>query len=180
MATQVGFLYMPDRCIDCWACQVACKQWHGIKAGTYARRRLEETFEGTFPQVTRSFLSKACMHCDEPACVEVCPAGALYKREEDGAVLVDQELCIACGSCGQACPYDVPQYDESKGGKMDKCDHCISLAVGASEETRCAATCVTEALMSGTVDELQAKAKEMGLTVERFDGPTAPNLFIAK
>ena len=47
---------------------------------------------------------KSCLHCDEAACVTVCPTGASYKRGEDGIVLVDEELCIGCGLCAWACP----------------------------------------------------------------------------
>lgn len=179
MSKQVGFLFMPNRCIQCWGCQVACKQWHGILAGGIARRTVEETIEGTFPNVKRTFFAKSCMHCEEPACVDACPTGALFKDEETGIVQVDKELCIGCKSCASACPFDVPQFDEKNEGKMDKCDMCSSLAVEAGGQTRCAATCPTEALMSGTMEDLEAKAKELGLTTKRYEGKTKPCVLIA-
>ncbi len=180
MASQVGFLYIPNRCIQCWACQVSCKQWHGIKAGSIARRVVVDTVEGEFPKVVRTFNSKACNHCKTPACLEACPVGAISKREDNGAVVVDQDTCIACKTCVEACPYDVPQYDAEHDNKMDKCDHCMSLNVGDGEETRCVQTCPTQALHSGTLEELKKKAEEMGLSVEPLDGQLNPSVLIAK
>ena len=67
---------------------------------------------------------KSCLHCDEAACVTVCPTGASYKRAEDGIVLVDEELCIGCGLCAWACPYGARELDADQG-VMKKCTLCI-------------------------------------------------------
>ena len=126
MAKQYGFYMDTERCIKCWACEVACKQWNGIEAGTIARRKVHEVESGTFPNVTRTFVSMSCMHCGEPACAKVCPAGAITKRGEDGIVVVDKEKCIGCHYCFFACPFGVPQYTDAG---MDKCDCCIGNGV---------------------------------------------------
>uniref|UniRef100_UPI0024307BE3 4Fe-4S dicluster domain-containing protein n=2 Tax=Adlercreutzia TaxID=447020 RepID=UPI0024307BE3 len=89
MAEQYGFYVDTSRCIKCWACVVACKQWHEIEAGTVSRRNVTETDEGTFPDVKRKFESLSCMHCENPLCMANCPQGAISKREEDGVVVVD-------------------------------------------------------------------------------------------
>ena len=67
---------------------------------------------------------KSCLHCEEPACVTVCPTGASYKRAEDGIVLVNEDLCIGCKLCSWACPYGAREFDEDVG-VMKKCTLCI-------------------------------------------------------
>ena len=67
---------------------------------------------------------RSCLHCEEPACVTVCPTGASYKRAEDGIVLVNPETCIGCKLCSWACPYGAREYDQSHG-VMKKCTLCV-------------------------------------------------------
>ena len=67
---------------------------------------------------------RSCLHCEEPACVTVCPTGASYKRAEDGIVLVNEELCIGCKLCSWACPYGAREFD-ADDGVMKKCTLCI-------------------------------------------------------
>ena len=67
---------------------------------------------------------RSCLHCEEPACVTVCPTGASYKRAEDGIVLVNAEICIGCKLCSWACPYGAREFDEIDG-IMKKCTLCI-------------------------------------------------------
>lgn len=159
MSNQLMIYADPDRCIKCWACQVACKQWHGIKADTTTRRRVIENTSGSFPDIKRVFYSLSCMHCEKPACAEVCPAGAISKREEDGIVVVDKSKCIGCHYCYFACPYGIPDYDE---GGMEKCDQCLSL--GTDDKGRptphCVQTCPTQALYYGTKEEIDAVLDE--------------------
>jgi anaerobic dimethyl sulfoxide reductase subunit B (iron-sulfur subunit) len=174
MATQYGFFVHIDRCIDCYACEVACKQWLGIKAGTAAPRRVVEITSGKFPEVTRTFISLACMHCGDPACEAVCPTGAISKRAEDGVVVVDQDKCIGCHYCFFACPFGVPQYGDA--GTMEKCDFCLDrLAEG--KEPACVATCPTQALHGGTLEELARHVGEVAAT--KLTGATQPSLLVS-
>jgi anaerobic dimethyl sulfoxide reductase subunit B (iron-sulfur subunit) len=172
---QYGFYVELDRCIKCWACVVACKQWHGIKAGAVSRRRVVEIDNGEYPDVTRTFLSFACMHCAEPACMKVCPAGAISKRSEDGIVVVDKDKCIGCHYCFFACPFGVPQYDDDG---MDKCDFCLDQNLEEGEKPRCVATCPTQALHSGTMEELSEMIAEK--TAEKLVSSTNPSVFISQ
>lgn len=177
MSKQYGFFVDTSRCIKCWACEVSCKQWNGIKAGTTKRRWVEEIDEGTFPEVNRRFVTTACNHCEDAACVAACPAGAISKRDEDGMVVVDKSLCIGCQTCTTACPYGVPDY-ESDTGKMDKCDGCVGVGRTPDEvpQPHCVATCPTKALMWGTLEELAEQATEKGGS--RVEGETNPSLFM--
>lgn len=180
MAEQYGFFVESTRCIKCWACEVACQQWHEIPADTVHRRTVQEVCEGEFPQVKRTFTSLSCMHCENPACMEACPAGAISKREEDGMVVVDQAVCIGCKTCEGACPFGVPDYRELEGGAvvMDKCDGCVSLGRSDANPPRCVNTCPTKALHFGPLDQMEALAVEKGGV--RMDGETLPSVFIAR
>jgi anaerobic dimethyl sulfoxide reductase subunit B (iron-sulfur subunit) len=169
MAKQYGFYLQTDRCVQCHACEVACKSWNGVELGIQWRR-VADFWEGKFPQVTNRTISYACMHCAQPACVQVCPAGAISKRADDGIVLVDQGKCTGCRSCAAACPFDVPQYGRT--GTMQKCDMCQD-RLQQGKQPSCAATCPGEALKFGTTDELAA------LGAERLSAATGPSFFIS-
>ena len=180
MAEQYGFFVDSTRCVKCYACEVACQQWHEIKAATVHRRTVQEECTGTFPNVKRTFTSLACMHCATPACVEGCPQGALYKREEDGLVVQDKTKCIGCKTCSTVCPFDVPDYLELEGGGflMDKCDGCLSLGRAADEPPRCVNTCPTKALHFGTLTDMAALAAEKGGA--QLEGVTGPSVYVAR
>jgi anaerobic dimethyl sulfoxide reductase subunit B (iron-sulfur subunit) len=169
MAEQYGFYFDADRCVQCRACETACKSSHDIEPGPRWRQVID-IWEGEVPQVTRNFFSLACMHCRRPACIEVCPTGAITKRAEDGIVVVDSNNCNGCQACSAACPYDVPQFGAD--GTMQKCDFCIELG----REPACAATCPAEALSYGTMEKLSRLAKANSAKI--LAGPTRPSIFV--
>jgi anaerobic dimethyl sulfoxide reductase subunit B len=154
LKTQYGFYFDSDRCIKCKSCEIACKQWKGIKANTVKLRRVEEVTTGVFPEVKRRFFSISCRHCAKAPCIEVCPTQAIVKRP-NGIVIIEQSKCIGCKVCLEACPFGIPQFGED--GLMQKCDMCPD-RIENGQVPMCAATCPTRALRWGTLEELSEYA----------------------
>ena len=151
--TQLGFGFDPARCTGCGACRVACEQSHNLPPASDWRR--VEKLPPHAGQSDLRFLSWSCMHCAEPACLSACPARAYVKRPEDGIVLHLDERCTGCRYCTWACPYGAPRYD-AETGIVTKCDFCVErLAEGLPPA--CVETCFSQALVFGTLEELEAK-----------------------
>jgi anaerobic dimethyl sulfoxide reductase subunit B (iron-sulfur subunit) len=151
---QIGFYFDQQRCTGCYACAVACKQWHGVSAGPAAWRRVQTTEEGRFPNARVAHLSLSCYHCLEPACVPACPKHAITKRVNDGIVVVNQELCNGCRACVDACPYDAPQFRNDQA-RMEKCDLCLDRLLQGRKPV-CVISCPLRALDAGPLEELRA------------------------
>ena len=102
---QRGFYFDQSRCIGCYACVIACKDWYEYDLGSEPANwiKLTNTEKGRFPDISLSYLFSTCLHCAEPSCVDACPVEAIYKRSEDGIVLVDRELCLGKDGCGALC-----------------------------------------------------------------------------
>jgi Fe-S-cluster-containing dehydrogenase component len=103
---------------------------------------------------------RSCLHCEEPACVTVCPTGASYKREEDGIVLVNPDTCIGCKLCSWACPYGAREYDQTDG-VMKKCTLCIDKIYNENLEEidrvpACVSTCPVGARHFGDLNNPQS------------------------
>ena len=129
MAKQYGMVIDTTRCMGCQTCAVACKVSNDVPGELYWAHveGLDGDLyrpTGTFPKVKMNFRPTLCNHCAEPACVANCPTGAMAKREDNGAVVVDQDVCIGCGTCVNSCPYEVPQIDE-EAGVSSKCTLCF-------------------------------------------------------
>jgi len=133
-----------------------------------------DIWEGKFPDISRKFLSLACMHCEKPACAEVCTSGAISKRPDDGIVVVDRDKCNGCRDCYSACPYKIPQF--GKDGIMQKCDYCLE----SDGIPACTESCPAEALFSGSLDDLLRKATESGKSVRRLEEPVGASVIIVR
>ena len=104
------------------------------------RRDAEEKVKFEFDQTFMFYLPRICEHCLNPSCMASCPSGAIYKREEDGIVLVDQDRCRGWRQCVTGCPYK-KIYFNHRSGKAEKCTFCYPrIEVGIP--TVCAETCV--------------------------------------
>ncbi|MFX0034348.1 MAG: 4Fe-4S dicluster domain-containing protein [Candidatus Hermodarchaeota archaeon] len=156
----VGFYFDQTRCIGCYACVVACKDWNDISAGPEKWMRVKYNEKGKFPNVFVSYLINPCFHCEDPVCIPVCPVSAITKRGEDGIVTVDSDKCLGneeCDSkCFKACPYDAPQFGPEKGAKMRKCNYCLDRHL-EGKLPACIETCRTRALDAGLLDDLVLK-----------------------
>ena len=163
---QWGFTFTQENCVQCHACEAACKAWRLVEPGV-RWRRVSNVWQGDYPNTRSSTVTVACQHCARPDCIGVCPTEAISKRDADGIVLVDRDRCIGCKACLEACPFDVPQFGVD--GTMQKCDLCFGEArtVQEGRETAppCVATCPTQAigLVRMSVEE-KAAAEEYLLT----------------
>ncbi|MFC1886912.1 DMSO/selenate family reductase complex B subunit [Thermodesulfobacteriota bacterium] len=162
MGEQLGFHIDAQYCSGCKTCQIACKDKNDLEVGQLWRKvTLHEHGEwmkqGAIWQqnVSAYWITMSCNHCENPACVEVCPTGAMHKRKTDGIVVVDQECCAGCQSCSQACPYDAPVY-HSQTNTVRKCDFCRDrLAEG--NRPACVDACPYQLIHFGSLAELEAE-----------------------
>lgn len=166
-AGRVGFLVKPHNCLNCQACVEACRKFNKTPESRPARRHITK-YEKDGEAL---FVSTSCMHCEEPACASVCPAGAI-KKAEDGVVYVDKDRCIGCKYCYQACPFGVPTYSSAA---MDKCDCCTLGGTRPGNAPRCAEACKFGALHFDTVDELLAQCPDAKVV----EASTKPSFYLA-
>lgn len=159
---QLAFHFDQRACTGCMTCQIACKDRHDLPTGV-RWRRVDEFADGGFtevdgavvPHVRAWWLSLGCNHCQQPACLPVCPAGAISKRAEDGVVLLDQTRCIGCRRCLAACPYGAIQYDPDSR-KAGKCDFCRE-DLRQGQTPACVGACPMRVLGHGRLEDLQRR-----------------------
>ncbi len=178
-----GLLIDTVRCTGCRGCQSACKQWNLLPGwGEAPSDEYDTSFSPTMtnpPQlnaytynhvefyeipkdngeISWHFIHTRCLHCIDPACVSVCPVGALQKFD-NGPVVWDQTRCFGCRYCQNACPFDMPKFQwEQAWPKIQKCTFCWN-RLEEGMEPACAKTCPPNAIEFGERDELLARAHE--------------------
>jgi Fe-S-cluster-containing dehydrogenase component len=175
-----GMVIDLKRCISCYACQIACKSENATPPGVlYAWAfRVER---GEYPDTEQVYLPMLCNHCDEPSCVDVCPTGATYKRDEDGIVVVDADKCVGCRSCMMACPYHARYYLDQirayypgqgltpyeevgykrhSAGTVEKCNFCVD-RLGEGLEPACVSNCPAVARIFGDLDDPDSEVSKL-------------------
>ncbi len=184
-----GMVIDLNSCVGCQTCTIACKHANDTPPGVQWRRVIDVEL-GTFPNVERLFMVTGCQHCAEPSCVPVCPTGAT-KQRADGLVTMDYDLCIGCGYCAVACPYQArtiaheqnwyygqPTAQETQVahddriGVANKCTFCIDkvdsgLAAGLTPGVdpdatpACANACIATAIHFGDFNDPDSNVSQL-------------------
>ena len=165
------------RCIACNSCAVACKIENNLPNNIWWNRIMTvgggnlDSPEGEYPNLKMHNVTVACQHCENPACVKVCPVGATYKDPETGVVRQDYDKCIGCRMCMSACPYsgvrsfnwEEPKYSlghavgdadvpEHQKHTVEKCTFCYQ-RISKGETPSCMDLCPARARHWGDLDD---------------------------
>ncbi len=133
-----------SKCVSCEACEVQCKVHHNLPVGPNLCQIQRLSPEESSDPLDENFVFMSCFHCDEAACLDVCPTTAIRRREKDGIVHIEPVLCIGCTSCMSACAWGAIQWNpETK--KATKCDHCMD-RLDEGLKPSCVTVCLTSCL----------------------------------
>jgi len=172
-----GFIIDNRKCIGCHACTTACKSEHDVAVGVN-RTYVKQVEKGEFPNTRRIFSVMRCNHCTDAPCVEICPVQALFIRE-DGIVDFDNNRCIGCKSCMQACPYDA-LYIDPETHTAAKCNYCAH-RVEVGREPACVTVCPEHAIIAGDMHNSETEIAQLlarqQVKVRKPEKGTKPNLF---
>jgi formate dehydrogenase iron-sulfur subunit len=166
MISNLSILTDVTKCIGCEACVAACKRANGLPANDPPPRRRSRPSDLSATRWTtvvrrpgNHYVRQQCRHCLDPACVSVCPVGALQKTPE-GPVVYDKSICMGCRYCMLSCPFGVPRYEwSSNAPSVRKCILCYDhLRDGTLSAPACVSACPTEATIVGARPELLAEA----------------------
>ena len=194
------------RCFGCNTCALACKMQNNVPDGMLWNRVLTEgcdrfdSAEGTYPNLSRTYLPLACQHCENPACERVCPTGATYK-DDKGRVEIDYDKCIGCRMCMAACPYNARTFNwndpvratgagygdarvpERARGVMEKCTLCKE-RTDEGDEPMCVRCCPADARIFGDLDDPDSAVsrlrRDQGAEVLLEDKGTRPQVFYVR
>ena len=206
--TQYGMVIDVNRCVACSTCVVGCKVENNLPKDMWWNKVINEGGEnpdspaGTYGgEMSMHSYTLACQHCDDPACVAVCPAGATYKDTETGIVLQEADKCIGCGLCLEACPYDVRKLQEDEpvyysdfgfgaanvpqhvAGTAEKCTFCYH-RVKDGDVPFCVEVCPGRARIFGDLDDPNSDIAKLvtQANVEQMlaDAGTGPNVYLLR
>jgi anaerobic dimethyl sulfoxide reductase subunit B (iron-sulfur subunit) len=162
MVAQYGFYVNTNECIGCRMCIISCKDKNNLPVGEKFRRvydysggdwTVDDVGVMSVANMFSYAVTSGCHHCAMPKCFVACPTGAIEKRG-DGIVWINKELCIACGSCAEACPFNAP-YISAIENYARKCDFCKDL-IDNGENPVCVNSCQIRCLEYGELEDLKA------------------------
>lgn len=164
-----------SKCIGCRRCMSACKRWNNLPPYEVPETLVRD-MDGTtytvvnFKRSSRDaeigkFIPWSCQHCIKPACAGVCPVTAISKNPVTGAVVVNEDKCIGCRYCFQACPYKVPRFDFHKRITR-KCHLCYDRI--PKLKPACVAGCPVDALDYGYRDLMLRKARQKAQLIKGY------------
>lgn len=134
---KISLVFSKKNCMGCHACEVVCKQEHGLGVGPRLVRVIEKASD---------FVPIYCHHCAKAPCKEACPVEAI-SRNEQGIVLIDNDLCIGCKECIQACPFGAMQFEDNQEIAV-KCDLCVE-RLADDKQPACMSVCPTGCIHFG-------------------------------
>ena len=123
--------------MGCHACEVACKQEHGLGVGPRLVKVLEKSPD---------YIPIYCHHCAKAPCQKACPVEAI-SRNEQGIVLIDDDICIGCRECLEACPFGAMQFEDQREVAV-KCDLCLH-RLAENKQPACLSVCPTGCISLG-------------------------------
>lgn len=177
--TRYGMVIDTKKCIGCHVCAMACKTENNLPNDVWWNRIFTDNggemgFDmvgGSYPDNLQfGYIPVACQHCENPACVKVCPVGATYKDPETGVVRQDYDKCIGCRMCMAACPYNARNFNWQTPvrvtganygdaevpvrpkGVAEKCTLCRE-RTDRGEEPMCVVCCPAHARIFGDLDD---------------------------
>jgi formate dehydrogenase iron-sulfur subunit len=177
MPEAMGFFTDTTVCIGCKACEVACKAWNHLPAGSgdtfqmsgqsydntrrldgthWRHVRFVEQFDESREGGRWLMMSDVCKHCVRAACLEVCPTNAIIRTEYD-TVVIQSDVCNGCRLCIAACPFGVIDINPA-AGTAQKCTLCYDRLQNGLVPA-CAQACPTQSIQFGPITELKAHAR---------------------
>jgi Fe-S-cluster-containing dehydrogenase component len=175
---ELGMLYDATKCVGCKACMAACKRvnseegalacdkaafdkvglWDAPADLTGNNRTIIQLYKESGKPW--SYVKLSCMHCQNPACVSVCPVRALTKDKQTGIVDYDKSACIGCRYCQIACPFNIPKFQWDRAlPQIVKCNFCKSTYLKTNGTTACAGACPSGAILFGQRKDLLQEAR---------------------
>ena len=176
---ELGMLYDATKCVGCKACMAACKRenkdegelacdkapfdkdtlWDAPSDLSGNNRTVIKLYKE--PGKPWSYVKASCMHCQDPACVSVCPVSALTKDKRTGIVEYNKNACVGCRYCQLACPFNIPKFQWDRAlPQIVKCNLCKNTFLKKHGTTACADACPTGAILFGQRKDLLQEARK--------------------